>query len=96
MYVHGNRCSGNKSAATILANILGCNPLWLMDLSPNMEILPNTVTVVHLVESIGDINAIANKLDKPSQERLLAYAQGMYDIQNQDKKGRIAYVETKS
>lgn len=92
-YVHGNRCPGNK-AATILANILGCNPLWLMDLSPNMEITPNTVTVASS-GIIGDINHIANKLDKPSQERLLAYAQGMYDIQNQDKKGGIAHVETK-
>lgn len=34
-YVHGNRCPGNKTA-TILADILGCNPLWLMDLDDNM------------------------------------------------------------
>lgn len=93
-YIHGNRCPGNQTAA-ILANVLNCNPLWLMDLSPNMDVTTNIVTVASS-GIIGDINHIATKLDRPLQERLLAYAQGMYDIQNQDKKGGIAHVETKS
>lgn len=35
-YVNGNRCPTNKTSA-ILGKILNVNPLWLMDLSPNME-----------------------------------------------------------
>lgn len=35
-YVNGNRAPGNKTAKK-LAEILDCNPLWLMDLSNEME-----------------------------------------------------------
>jgi hypothetical protein len=66
-----------------------------MDLSPNMDVTTNIATVASS-GIIGDINHIATKLDRSSQERLLAYAQGIYDIQNKDKKGGIAHVETKS
>ncbi len=52
--------------------------------------------VAKVSDTVKDINTLASQLDQSSQERLLAYAQGMYDIQNQDKKGGIAHVETKS
>jgi hypothetical protein len=52
--------------------------------------------VAKVTDTVKDINTLVSKLDQSSQERLLAYAQGMYDIQNQDKKGGIAHVETKS
>ena len=51
--------------------------------------------VAKVSDTVKDINILASQLDQSSQERLLAYAQGMYDIQNQDKKGGIAHVETK-
>lgn len=51
--------------------------------------------VAKVSDTVKDINTLASQLDQSSQERLLAYAQGMYDIQNQDKKGGIAHVETK-
>lgn len=34
-YVNGNRCPTNKTAVR-LANVLRCNPLWLMDLDSEM------------------------------------------------------------
>lgn len=52
--------------------------------------------VAKVSDTVKDINTLASQLDQSSQERLLAYAQGMYDIQNQDKKGGVAHVETKS
>jgi repressor LexA len=52
--------------------------------------------VAKVSDTVKDINTLASQIDQSSQERLLAYAQGMYDIQNQDKKGGIAHVETKS
>lgn len=51
--------------------------------------------VAKVSDTVKNINTLASQLDYSSQERLLAYAQGMYDIQNQDKKGGIAHVETK-
>lgn len=51
--------------------------------------------VAKVSDTVKNINTLASQLDHSSQERLLAYAQGMYDIQNQDKKGGIAHVETK-
>lgn len=52
--------------------------------------------VAKVSDTVKDINILASQLDQSSQERLLAYAQGMYDIQNQDKKGGIAHVTEKN
>lgn len=52
--------------------------------------------VAKVSDTVKDINTLASQLDQSSQERLLAYAQGMYDIQNQDKKGGIAHVTEKN
>ena len=52
--------------------------------------------VAKISDTVKDINTLASQLDQSSQERLLAYAQGMYDIQNQDKKGGIAHVTEKN
>ena len=50
-YVNGNRVPGNANAVK-LSEALGCNPLWLMDLSDNM----NTSEVVTLPDEHNLIN----------------------------------------
>lgn len=51
--------------------------------------------VVKVSDTVKTIDTLANQLDKSSQERLLAYAQALYDVQD-TKEGGIAHVETKS
>jgi transcriptional regulator with XRE-family HTH domain len=77
----------------------------IVSLSESLKISPAVIMgwedieepkVAKVTDTVKDINTLVSKLDQSSQERLLAYAQGMYDIQNQDKKGGIAHVETKS
>ena len=61
-YVNGNRCPTNKTAS-ILADILKCNPLWLMDLSDDM-LSPSvqfTSDQVRLLELFGSLNDFHKK-----------------------------------
>lgn len=75
-YVHGSRCPSSEMALR-LSKVLKCSPMWLMDLSPEMEEKKSQ----HNLMFTDELGNIYYKLDKTAQARVLAYAQALYDTQ---------------
>lgn len=84
-YVNGNRCPKNDIAVK-LANILGCDPAWLMDLSDNMY---SEGFFLREIEENERIISIANsimKLPKQQQDYLLTIIEMLLDLPNSSEK----------
>lgn len=90
-YVNGNRCPTNKTAVR-LANVLQCNPLWLMDLDDNMiKDKKNRIEydfIINQNEFQQKVIEIMNEVKEDSNRQILAYAQALYDMEK--RKGGVS------
>lgn len=90
-YVNGNRCPTNKTAVR-LANVLRCNPLWLMDLDDEMIKDKRDEIYEKLSRNWNELQKqvmdIMDEVEEDSNRQILAYAQALYDIKK--RKGGVS------
>ena len=91
-YVNGNRCPTNKSAVR-LANVLNCNPIWLMDLDDDRDRgtfqKVDSVTYKIDLEENSRIVKIMEEIDnipEPQQEHFLNTVESMLNMLKGDDK----------
>ena len=85
-YVNGNRVPGNKTA-TKLGKILDVNPLWLMDLSADMETEENKAQAKKIADELV-------KLLDADDIKTPPFTQGLKKIiQATEKPGKICDVD---
>lgn len=82
-YVNGNRCPTNKTAVR-LANVLRCNPLWLMDLDDEMIKDKRDEIYEKISRNWNELQKqvmdIMDEVEEDSNRQILAYAQALYDM----------------
>lgn len=82
-YTNGNHVPHNVNASR-LAKVLGVNPLWLMGLEDVKENI-HEQPLKEGQEDLRELVSIAENLEKSQLARLLAYAQGLSDLQERKK-----------